>query len=147
MNAIELLTKDHRKVDELFAQIEAGKGDKMSVFNQLDKELSLHAQAEETFFYPELELSSETSGEVRHSYREHQEVKGMLAELRAGDPSGAEWMSTLLQLKESVQHHVKEEEGELFPKSREVLGQGKLADIGTKIQALKDSQGPEFQAA
>lgn len=147
MMAIELLTKDHRKVDELFTQIEGGSADKQAIFQKIYKELTLHSEAEETFFYPELELSAETSGEVSHSYKEHQEVKDLLAELKDGDMTGASWMSRLMELKESVMHHVKEEEGTLFPKARAVLGDRKLAEIGKKIVALKAAKETGFKAA
>lgn len=137
MNAIELLTQDHRKVDELFEQMESGEGEKADIFNKIYQELSLHAEAEETFFYPELELSQETSGEVRHSYHEHQEIKDLLAELAARDTNDDAWMIRFEELKKSVQHHVKEEEGELFPDAQQVLGESKLEDIGSKIEDLK----------
>jgi hemerythrin superfamily protein len=147
MTAIDILTKDHRKVDDLFTQIESDGSDRKQIFGQIYNELTLHSQAEETFFYPELELSSETSGDVEHSYKEHQQVKNLLEELAASDPNDVVWMTKLKELKESVQHHVEEEEGELFPKSKEVLGEQKLAEIGRKIEQLKKKADPTFRAA
>jgi hemerythrin superfamily protein len=147
MTAIDILKKDHRKVDDLFTQIESDGSDRKAIFEQIFNELTLHSQAEETFFYPELELSSETSGDVQHSYKEHQQVKDMLEELASSDPNAAVWMTKLNELKESVQHHVEEEEGELFPKSEQVLGQQKLDEIGRKIEQLKKKADPSFRAA
>ena len=147
MTAIDILKKDHRKVDDLFTQIESDGSDKKQIFGQIYNELTLHSQAEETFFYPELELSSETSGDVQHSYKEHQQVKDMLEELASSDPNAAVWMTKLNELKESVQHHVDEEENELFPKSERVLGQQKLDEIGRKIEQLKKKADPSFRAA
>ena len=102
MTAIDILKKDHRKVDDLFTQIESDGSDKKQIFGQIYNELTLHSQAEETFFYPELELSSETSGDVQHSYKEHQQVKDMLEDLASSDPNAAVWMTRLNELKESV---------------------------------------------
>lgn len=148
MTAIELLTKDHRKVDALFEQIESNKGYAEEIFSQIHHELSLHAQIEEQLFYPELELSSKTADKVQHSYQEHREVKNLLSELASGNPDDAAWMSKLRQLKENVQHHVKEEEGELFPKAKDVLGEGRLEEIGLRIEQMKkQNKGPEFRAA
>jgi len=147
MTAIDILKKDHRKVDDLFTQIESDGADRKEIFGQIYNELTLHSQAEETFFYPELELSSETSGDVQHSYKEHQQVKDMLEDLASSDPNAAVWMTRLNELKESVQHHVQEEEDELFPKSEQVLGQQKLDEIGRKIEQLKKKSTLGFRAA
>jgi hemerythrin superfamily protein len=137
MTAIELLTKDHRKVDELFAKIQNGEGDPTAVFQKIYRELNLHAEIEESLFYPELEAKSETSDKVRHSYREHKEVKNLLEELAAASPGSEGWLDKIQQLQESVEHHVDEEENELFPKAKEVLGEQRLTEIGRKIEAHK----------
>jgi hemerythrin superfamily protein len=140
MTAIELLKKDHRKVDNLFAQIEDGLGDPAAIFDQIYRELSLHADVEETLFYPELETESETSDKVQHSYKEHREVRTLLEELAAGNPGSEVWLTQLNELKESVEHHVEEEESELFPKAEEVLGDARLREIGRKIEQVKQAK-------
>lgn len=140
MTAIELLTKDHRKVDDLFAQIEDGAGDPTAIFDQLYRELSLHANIEEALFYPELEQESETSDKVQHAYKEHQEVRTMLEELAAGNPGSEGWLTKLAELKESVQHHVNEEESDLFPKAQQTLGDERLREIGRKIEQVKQAK-------
>lgn len=147
MNAINVLTKDHRKVEELFSQIESGEGDRMEVFKQINDELTLHAQVEETLFYPELELKGETSEQVQHSYEEHLEAKNLLAELSAGNPDDEGWMSKLQKLKESVNHHVQEEESELFPKAEEILGEERLESLGEKIESMKKRHKSGLRAA
>ena len=140
MTAIELLKKDHRKVDDLFAEIENGAGDPTTIFNQIYRELSLHAELEETVFYPELEQRGETSDKVRHSYKEHQEVRTLLEQLAAGNPGSEVWLTQLDQLKESVQHHVEEEENELFPKAQQVLGDNRLTEIGQRIEQARQTR-------
>src|SRR5215216_2103507 len=140
MTAIELLMKDHRKVDDLFAQIESGAGDPEMIFDQIYSELSLHADVEESLFYPELEQRAETADTVQHSYKEHQEVRTMLDELAAGNPGSAEWLAQLNELKQSVQHHVREEENELFPKAQRTLGDERLRELGRKIEQTKQEQ-------
>ena len=147
MNAIEILTKDHRKVDELFAQIEGGQGNTADLFKQLYMELNLHAEAEEQLFYPKLELKGETSSQVGHSYKEHQEVKNLLSELSTMNQTEQAWTSKLLQLKQSVQHHVQEEENELFPKAQQILGADQLSTIGENIKAMKQKRQKQPSAA
>ena len=137
MTAIQLLKADHRKVDDLFAEIENGVGEPKAIFDQIYRELSLHADVEETLFYPELETKSETSEKVQHSYKEHQEVRDLLEELAAGNPGSEVWLTKLNELKESVKHHVEEEETELFPKAEQTLGDARLREIGRKIEKAK----------
>jgi hypothetical protein len=91
MDPFELLQKDHKKVSELFAQIEAASGQaKMRIFRQLKNELDVHANIEESVFYPALEREPETIEITLEAYEEHRVVKDLLA-LRRLHPTRIGW--------------------------------------------------------
>ena len=116
MNAIELLKSDHREAEGLMDQIETadkGAASSKSLFNELKAALTLHTQIEEQVFYPALRNHEETRDLIAESVREHDEVDQMLAEMTAMSLRDDEFMDKLIELRESVSHHVEEEEKEL----------------------------------
>ncbi|MDQ3178965.1 MAG: hemerythrin domain-containing protein [Acidobacteriota bacterium] len=142
MKAFEILIKDHREVDALMAQLEKAKGQTSNssnkqTFEKLRESLTIHAEAEEQIVYPALEEFDETEEQAEHSYDEHAEVKSMLAQMGELEPGSEEFQTVLSELKESVQHHVKEEENELFPKGEELLSESELEAMGQEILAFK----------
>ncbi|HSE30426.1 MAG TPA: hemerythrin domain-containing protein [Pyrinomonadaceae bacterium] len=141
MDPFELLKKDHEKVSTLFKQIESASGDgKMRIFRQLKQELDVHAHIEEKIFYPALEREKQTREITLEAYEEHRVVKDLLSQLDAATSAGEDWDARLTVLKENVEHHVEEEEGELFDKANDVLT-GEQADaLGDQMQAEKNRQ-------
>jgi len=144
MNVFELLKQDHLKVSNIFEQLESSDGiassQRQTLFTQLKQELDIHAHVEETILYPILKQASETREITVEAYEEHQEVKDLLAELEAMPIDDAEWNDTLLELKSNVEHHVDEEENELFERARTVLSQEQIDDIGNRIEEAKRQQ-------
>jgi hypothetical protein len=141
MDAFELLKNDHKKVSQLFEEIESASGpSKKQLFNQLKSELDLHAHVEEKIFYPALENKEESRDITLEAYEEHKVVKDLLAEL-ASDSPGDEWNAKLKVLRENVEHHVEEEEGELFDKAEDVLSDEQIERLGTEMEAEKARQG------
>ena len=140
MDAFELLKTDHKKVSQLFSEIESASGTgKAQLFSQLKSELDLHAHIEEKFLYPALE-NKEPSREITlEAYEEHKVVKELLAEL-ATQPIDDAWDAKLTVLKENVEHHVEEEEGELFDKAEKVLGDEQIERLGAEMEAEKAAQ-------
>jgi hemerythrin superfamily protein len=138
MDAITLLQKDHRQVEKIFDQIENGKGNREQLFGELARELTVHAEIEEQLFYPAVKNAKTTHDLVLESFEEHKQVKLVLADLEKADMSTENWMAGLKVLMEDVQHHVGEEENELFPKVQEkVLTRAELDDLGTRMQSMK----------
>ena len=145
MDAIKLLKEDHKKVKALFEEVE-GLGDRASaqrknLFQKIDKELTLHSKIEETLFYPEFKKRAENGeerDEILEAYEEHGIVKVMIGELEDLDPKDEKYKAKLTVLKELVMHHVKEEEGELFPMARELFDREELNRIGDRIVAAKE---------
>lgn len=135
MDITTLLKEDHREVEELIAQLEDG-ADKQT-FLKLKSSLELHTQIEENIYYPALEGKDETDELVTDAYQEHDEVDELLEEMSGTDIESDEFQVLLKQLKDSIEHHVKEEENELFPKSEEVLGAEKLEKMGDEMENMK----------
>jgi hemerythrin-like domain-containing protein len=142
MDAFELLKNDHAKVSSIFDQLEPATDatTRQQLFTQLKQELDVHAHIEETILYPALKAAPETSDLVEEAYEEHQEVKDLLAELEATPADSEEWGDMILELRENVEHHVEEEEGEMFTKAREVLSEQQINEIGTRLAAEKQQK-------
>jgi hemerythrin-like domain-containing protein len=100
-------------------------------------ELDLHAQIEETIFYPALEEADETRDITLEAYEEHRLVKQLLGELESMQKDTEEWTARFSVLKENVEHHVEEEEGELFPKAKKVLSKEDQETLGTRLEEAK----------
>lgn len=138
MDAFKLLKADHEKVAELFKRLERASGKaKLNVFKQIKTELELHAHIEEKIFYPALEKPSETHDLTLEAYEEHTQVKKLLAELGRARTANDEWQAKAKVLQENVEHHVEEEENELFPKADKALGDEAIEDLGQRMEAEK----------
>ena len=137
MDAIELLKTDHRKVEKLFDGLMKSKGE-VSLFRELDKELTVHAEIEEKLFYPAAKNVAPTRDLVLESIEEHKQIKMVLSDLEQADKGTDEWRAGLKVLMEDVQHHVGEEERELFPKVEDkVLSRQELEDLGKRMEQMK----------
>ena len=140
MDAISLLKADHRKVDKIFSDLEKGNGNREQLFTELATELTVHAEIEERLFYPAVKDAEPTHDLVLESFEEHKQMKMVLGDLEKADKRTEQWMAGLKVLMEDVQHHVGEEENDLFPKVKKVLSGKELEDLGTRMEALKMQQ-------
>lgn len=140
MDGLELLKSDHERVNSLFDRIEqAGDlAEKRRLFLEIKQELDLHAHVEETVLYPMFENREGFRDTIEDSYDEHQEVKDLLEEM-SGTEDEDELDDQVDELIELVQHHVEEEEGDLFPRIRQALGQPELDQLGQQLQDAKKS--------
>lgn len=143
MNAIEFLKQDHTEATGLMDQIEtADKGDRSAkdLFLSLKDALTLHTEMEEQIFYPALKDHEETSDLIPEAKREHKEVDQILAQMTTLNPGNDEFMDKLVELRESVEHHVDEEENEMFPKAERILGRERLMEMGRQMQQMKQGR-------
>jgi hypothetical protein len=144
MNVFELLKEDHREVSKMMQKLEETTEQAVKtrekLFPELKKELELHAFVEETYFYPGLKDVAETKEITLEAYEEHRLVKILLDELDDLAKDSEEWGAKFMVLKENVEHHVEEEEGELFKKAQKVLGDEKAEAIGAEIATEKAKQ-------
>jgi hemerythrin superfamily protein len=151
MNAFQLLKEDHQKVSGLFQQLEPtterAEKTRTELFAKINEELSIHAQIEETIFYPAIKQAAETRDIVLEGFEEHHVVKMLLKELEAMPVDTEEWAAKLKVLQENVEHHVEEEEGEMFPKSREVLSEDEINQLGMRMEELKKQLKQQSKSA
>lgn len=145
---LTLIEADHRKVEELFAEAESTKGAKklQECFNQIYKELNLHAHAEELVFYPAMQEHEETQEYIEEAEEEHNSAKILLEEMKALGANDSEFKTRMEHLKEAVTHHVEEEESEIFAAVRECMGDQELQDLGQEFQAAKSRMESEVEA-
>jgi hemerythrin superfamily protein len=148
MDALKLLKTDHKKVKTLFGEVEE-LGDRASaqrkkLFQQIDQELTIHSKIEETIFYPEFRRRAnkgEEKEEVLEAYEEHGIVKTIIGELENLDPKDETYKPKLSVLKELVEHHVREEEHNMFPMARELFDENELEEIGERLMTAKEELG------
>jgi hypothetical protein len=144
MDAITLLKTDHQKVSGIFEKLEEtterAEKTREELFTQLKLELDVHAHIEETIFYPVLKKSEETRDITMEGIQEHHVVKVLLRELDAMGVGSETWTAKLKVLKENVEHHVEEEESDMFKSAREVLTEEQLEELGTLMEQEKLQQ-------
>jgi hypothetical protein len=139
MDAFNLLKADHRKVEELFKRLEQESGKrKLTVFEQIKTELELHTHIEEKIFYPALEQPEETHDLTLEAYEEHAVVKKLLKSLSRARTADEEWEAQAKVLQENVEHHVEEEENELFKKASSALSEEEIENLGEQMEAEKE---------
>lgn len=137
MNAIDLLTKQHREAEALFDQVISAEGaERLMIFEQLALALTIHATIEEQIFYPACKKAG-VMDLLEEALEEHQRVKKMLDEMISEEEDGLGFGVKARALKYDVLHHVKEEEKELFPKVKQTLA-NELDGLGEQMMKLAD---------
>jgi iron-sulfur cluster repair protein YtfE (RIC family) len=141
MNAYNLLKEDHKKVSDIFKKLdsttERALKAREELFSKLDSELEVHAAIEEQIFYPALKQAAEMRDIVLEALEEHKIVKEMLKELGSTPKDTEKWTAKLTVLKGNVEHHVEEEEDEMFKKARKVLSDEQAEQLGARMEAAK----------
>ena len=144
MNAFTLLKADHKKVAGIFEKLEPtterGIKTREDLFAQLKTELDVHTRIEESILYPALKELDETHDITLEAYEEHAVVKRLLQELDELGKDQEEWGAKLKVLQENVEHHVEEEETEMFPKARKVLSEEEVEALGERLAKAKEQQ-------
>lgn len=139
-NAIALLKADHETVQEMFDRVKAApRRDHSATFKKIKLELDAHAHIEETIFYPRLLRSGESDLKkiVREGIEEHGQVKTMLASLARLKGTSPTFKARLQVLIENVEHHVKEEENEMFPLVERQFEREQLEALGALMKKEK----------
>ncbi|MFB2835260.1 hemerythrin domain-containing protein [Floridanema evergladense] len=149
MNVIELIKSDHRKVESLFSEMEKAKDPKkmQKLFDEIYTELTLHAKVEELTIYPTMRNYDETHDMVEEAEEEHTEVKELLEELKSMRPSDSEFMATIEELKDAVQHHVEEEESEILPSVSDSMDEQEMKELAKEFQEAKSKLEKEISAS
>jgi hemerythrin superfamily protein len=139
MNAIKLLEQQHREVEELFAQFEDASDSEIESKQQLVKKimdaLAAHAAIEERIFYPATK-DARTEELLHEAVEEHLGAKRIIADLLDQGLDDAVFKAKVKVLQEQIEHHVAEEEKELFPKVKKLLGGEELDELGERMQEM-----------
>jgi len=142
MDAVTLLRNDHKIVEGLFKKFEkAGPNahkTRQDLVEKIVEELSIHAAIEEQTLYPAArEAMPDASEQVLEALEEHHIVKWVLSELDGMDPHDERFQAKVTVLIENVRHHVKEEEGELFPELRRAMKRKELEELAQALEQAK----------
>ena len=140
MNVIELLKTDHDKVDKLFQKVKANPdSDNTGLFEQIRAELEVHTEVEETIFYPYLiENGDEELKKItEEGIEEHRQAKMFLNELSGLTENSEKFDPKMKVLMEDIQHHVQEEEGQMFRMVEEQFDEATLEELGSEIETAK----------
>ncbi|MDQ3650242.1 MAG: hemerythrin domain-containing protein [Acidobacteriota bacterium] len=151
MDAITLLKNDHEKVSAIFEKLEPtterALKTREELFAKLKAELDVHAHIEETIFYPAIKDAAETRAITLEGYEEHHVVKILLSELASMPVDTEQWTAKLKVLKENVEHHVEEEEDEMFKSVRKILTKEEINNLGARMEAEKLNQLEKISTA
>jgi hemerythrin HHE cation binding domain-containing protein len=148
MDAIRLLKADHDKVKKLLTELEStterGVKTRQELFSTIKGELTIHEIIEEEIFYPELKSHPKAKEIVLEAYEEHHVVDRLMGELEELPVDDEKWGAKAKVMKENIEHHIEEEEGEMFKKARQVFDADELEDLGARMEKRKQSAGRDL---
>jgi len=140
-DAVKLLTADHAKVKKLFRQFEKLKEDgdareKSALVEEICAELIVHTTVEEEIFYPAVREAIDDEGLVDEADVEHESAKTLIAQLSRMRPGEDHYDARVTVLGEYIDHHVQEEQKEMFPKAKRARVD--MAELGQRIMERKE---------
>jgi hypothetical protein len=142
MDALKLLKQDHDEVKKMLADLEStterAEKTRTEGLATLKSELEIHEAIEEEIFYPALKDHPKTKDLALEGYEEHHVVDMVMAEIEGVEPSDETWMAKFTVMKENLEHHIEEEEGEMFPQAKQVFDDEELGELGERMQSRKD---------
>ncbi|MCF4998587.1 hemerythrin domain-containing protein [Pseudomonas syringae] len=144
MNAIDLLKADHERVKSILSQLsestERGLKKRAELLAKLEMEITIHTKLEEEILYPAFKEAGGKEEEVMYfeAKEEHRTVDSLvLPDLKQTDPGTPEFSGRVKVVKELLEHHIEEEETEMFPQANKLLGKDKLNELGEQMEAMK----------
>ena len=148
MNALTMLMDDHDKMKELLNELEStterGVKTRAELFSMIKGELAIHEIIEEEIFYPELRAHPRAKDIVLEGYQEHHVVDLVMRELEDTPVDDERWGAKAKVMKENVEHHMQEEEGEMFKQARAVFDRTELEDLGERMEARRRTAKEEL---
>ena len=153
MNAIDLLKADHEKVKAILSQLSESTDRALKkrgeLLGKLEMEITIHTRLEEEILYPAFKEAGSKEEDIMYyeAKEEHRTVDSLvLPDLKETDPGTPEFAGRVKVVKELLEHHIKEEEEEMFPKARKLLGKAKLEELGAQMEAMKASHKKQMAA-
>jgi hemerythrin-like domain-containing protein len=148
MDALTMLTEDHEKVrkllDDLERTTERGIKTRTELFATIKGELTLHEIIEEEIFYPALKEHPKAKEIVLEGYEEHHVVDQVMGELESTPVEDETWGAKAKVMKENLEHHMEEEEGDMFKAARSVFGKEELEELGSRMEARREEARQEL---
>lgn len=153
-NALEMLKEDHRKVKELLSELvqttSRAEKKRQQLLNKIDQELHIHSHLEEEIFYPAFKEAGNSgfSKIYFEALEEHRAVDELLMpDLRKTSPTSEKFSGRAKVLKEMVEHHVEEEEKDMFKKAQKAMSKEELVELGERMAERKHEMQRQMQAA
>jgi hemerythrin superfamily protein len=147
-DVLSFLTDEHDEAKEVFKQLEKAEGQNaLKLWNQLKDLLTAHEELEETYFYPPLKQEPAAKDLILEAYQEHHVMDLLIGEISKLKPSDEAWAPKITVLQENTEHHIEEEEGELFPKVRKIWDAARREQIGRQMKDVKAKRQKAQQAA
>ena len=154
MNAIDLLEADHERVKGILTQLSESTDraikKRTELLAKLEMEVTIHTRLEEEILYPAYkEAGGKDEAEMYYEAKEeHRTVDSLvLPDLKVTDPSTPEFAGRVKVVKELLEHHIEEEETEMFPQARKLLGKAQLEELGAQMETMKAQYKKELSAA
>jgi hemerythrin-like domain-containing protein len=151
MDATKLLKDDHDKVKKMLDQLEStterGVKTRQELFTKVKQELTIHEAIEEEIFYPALREHPKTKELALEAYEEHHVVDMVMAEIESVAFDDEQWGAKFTVMKENLEHHIEEEEGEMFKQAKQVFEKEELDELGDRMMARKEQLMQQQSAA
>lgn len=141
----QFIIEDHERISALLEKLdsttEEAEKTRAELFPRVQDGLTIHAEMEESLLYPVLEKIDVTHELTMEAYEEHSVVKMLLEELSSLDQQSEEWSAKLTVLKENVEHHVEEEENEIFPNAKKALNKEEVQSLAEQMEDWLKERG------
>jgi hypothetical protein len=142
MDALTLLKDDHDQLKKLMEELdgttERGVKTRERLFTRIQQDLTVHEEIEEEIFYPALKEHPKAKDIVLEGYEEHNVVDMVMEEIMGTPYDDETWGAKFTVMKENVEHHIEEEEGEMFKQARQVFDKDELEALGERMQARRE---------
>lgn len=137
----DLLSEDHDKVKALLTKVQetsdGAEKTRDKLFAEIKADLEIHTEFEEKVFYPQARKATGMDDEIEDDLEEHAEAKELLSKLSSTQSTTEEWMETLKELTEALDHHIKDEETKLFPAARKKMDDSEAEKMAEQYQGQK----------
>ena len=143
MNAIQFLKNEHEKAQRAFEDIQAASSDQRAqLWAKLEPELKMHEEIEEVALYGPVAQEVGPKDQTLKEWQEHHrgevvEAEALIEEIDGLDPTADEWIDRVEELQETLEHHIQEEEGNIWPKIEQAWDRSKLEHAGQQMETLK----------
>jgi hemerythrin-like domain-containing protein len=143
MDAIQMLKQEHEQAKKMFGEIEQASGERRGqLWTKLRPELKVHEQLEEAALYGPVAREvgandSKLSEWEEHHHEEVSELESMIQNIDELEPSEPQWMEKVKELQQTLEHHIEEEEGDIWPRIQQVWDRAKLAQAGDQMATMK----------